>query len=177
MHRPLLFASALTLVLVSTACAPVVEGGPPLDLPPGLAETASIGTIYMSSDWLQVEEDFSDTFVEEVGEEMRTCAYGTWPLDLRLHVEDVDRAGRLEVAFTGQGRHQIRAVAELVDPRRDNLVVGRYPLVVEVDAVGRMAGIFGDRQMIVAEAFGRALCDAAFARNPRRPGPHNATPN
>lgn len=177
MSRPLHLAAALMALSASAACAPVIEGGPPLDLPPGLAETASIGTIYMSSSWLQVEEDFSDTFVEEVGEEMRTCAYGTWPLDLRLHVEDVHRAGRLEVAFTGQGRHQIRAVAELVDPRRDNLVVGRYPLVVEVDAGGRLTGLFGDRQMIVAEAFGRALCDAAFDRNPRRPGPHNATPD
>ncbi len=174
MTRPLLAATALLALSVTAACAPVVEGGPPLALPPGLAETASIGTIYMSSDWLQVEDDFSDTFVDEVGEEMRTCAYGTWPLDLRLHVEDVHRAGRLEVAFTGEGRHEIRAIAELVDPRSAT-VVGRYPLIVEVDAGGRVAGIFGDRQMIVAEAFGRALCDAAFARNPRRPGPHNAT--
>lgn len=177
MIRSALVSASVLAVLATAACAPVIEGGPPLDLPPGLAETASIGTIYMSSDWLQVEDDFSDTFVDEVGEEMRTCAYGTWPLDLRLHVEDVHRAGRLEVALNGEGRHQVRAVAELVDPRRDNLVVGRYPLVVEVDAGGRMAGIFGDRQMIVAEAFGRALCDAAFSRNPRRPGPHNATPD
>lgn len=169
---PLLIAAALS----AAACAPVVQGGPPMELPPGLAETASIGTVYMSSDWLQVEDDFSDTFVDEVDEEMQMCAYGTYPLDLRLHVEDVDRAGRLEVALNGDGIHTIRAVAELVDPRRDNQVVGRYPLVVEIPAGGRVAGIFGDRQMIVSEAFGRALCDAAFSRNPRRPGPHNATP-
>lgn len=170
---PALIAAALT---ATAACAPVVQGGPPMDLPPGLAETAQIGTVYMSSDWLQVEDDFSDTFVEEVDEEMQMCAYGTYPLDLRLHVEDVRRAGRLGVALNGDGVHTIRATAELVDPRRDNLIVGRYPLVVDVPAGGRVAGIFGDRQMIASEAFGRALCDAAFARNPRRPGPHNATP-
>jgi hypothetical protein len=169
---PALIAAAL---LGTAACAPVVQGGPPMDLPPGLAETAQIGTVYMSSDWLQVEDDFSGTFVEEVDEEMQMCAYGTYPLDLRLHVEDVRRAGRVEVALNGDGVHTIRAVAELVDPRRDNLIVGRYPLVVEVPAGGRVAGVFGDRQMIASEAFGRALCDAAFARNPRRPGPHNAT--
>jgi hypothetical protein len=171
---PALIAAALT---ATAACAPVVQGGPPMDLPPGLAETAQIGTVYMSSDWLQVEDDFSDTFVEEVDEEMQMCAYGTYPLDLRLHVEDVRRAGRLGVALNGDGVHTIRATAELVDPRRDNLIVGRYPLVVDVPAGGRVAGIFGDRQMIASEAFGRALCDAALARNPRRPGPHNATPD
>ena len=171
---PALIAAAL---LGTAACAPVVQGGPPMDLPPGLAETAQIGTVYMSSDWLQVEDDFSDTFVEEVDEEMQMCAYGTYPLDLRLHVEDVRRASRLGVALNGDGMHTIRATAELVDPRRDNLIVGRYPLVVDVPAGGRVAGIFGDRQMIASEAFGRALCDAAFARNPRRPGPHNATPD
>ena len=170
-------AAVLAAVLTgAAACAPVVQGGPPLALPPGLAETAQIGSVHMSTDWLQVEDDFADTFVEEVNEEMQTCAYGTYPLDLRLHVEDVRRAGRLEVAITGEGTHEIRAVAELVDPQRENLIVGRYPLVVEVDAGGRLAGVFGDRQMRVSEAFGRALCDAAFARNPRRPGPHNATP-
>lgn len=171
---PAVVAAAL---LGAAACAPVVQGGPPLALPPGLAETAQIGTVYMSSDWLQVEEDFSDTFVEEVDEEMQMCAYGTYPLDLRLHVDDVRRASRIGVALNGDGVHTIRATAELVDPRRDNLIVGRYPLVVDVPAGGRVAGIFGDRQMIASEAFGRALCDAAFARNPRRPGPHNATPD
>ncbi len=170
---PALIVAALA---ATAACAPVVQGGPPMDLPPGLAETAQIGTVYMSSGWLQVEEDFSDTFVEEVDEEMQMCAYGTYPLDLRLHVDDVRRADRLGVALNGDGVHTIRATAELVDPRRDNLIVGRYPLVVDVPAGGRVAGIFGDRQMIASEAFGRALCDAAFARNPRRPGPHNATP-
>lgn len=176
MTRPAVAAVLAAILTGAAACAPVVQGGPPLALPPGLAETAQVGTVTMSSDWLQVEDDFADTFVTEVDEEMQACAYGTYRLDLRLHVEDVRRAGRLEVAVTGEGTHEIRAVAELVDPRRDNLIVGRYPLMVEVDAGGRLAGVFGDRQMILAEAFGRALCDAAFARNPRRPGPHNATP-
>ncbi len=176
MTRPLFAAAAFLTLSVTAACAPVVEGGPPLALPPGLAETASIGTITLSTGWLQAEDDVGDTFIEEVGEEMRTCAYGTWPLDLRLHIEDLDREGRLTMAVRGQGSHYARGIAELVDPR-SGTVVGRYPLEVEVDAGGRVAGIFGDRQMIVAEAFGRALCDAAFARNPRRPGPHNATPN
>jgi hypothetical protein len=176
MKRPLLVVTALLALSTAAACAPVIEGGAPLDLPPGLAETASIGTIYLSTGWLEAEDDVGDTFIEEVGEEMRTCAYGTWPLDLRLHIEDLDREGRVSMAVRGHGTHRARGIAELVDPR-SGTVVGRYPLDVEVDAGGRVAGIFGDRQMIVAEAFGRALCDAAFSRNPRRPGPHNATPN
>jgi hypothetical protein len=174
MIRPALVSVAALAVLASAACAPVIEGGPPMDLPPGLAETASIGTITLSTGWLEAEDDVGETFIEEVGEEMRTCAYGTWPLDLRLHIEDLDREGRLTMAVRGQGSHRARGTAELVDPRTGT-VVGRYPLEVEVDAGGRVAGLFGDRQMMVAEAFGRALCDAAFDRNPRRPGPHNAT--
>ncbi|WGM29815.1 hypothetical protein [Brevundimonas sp. NIBR11] len=167
----LLIASALSCA----ACAPVVQGGPPLGLPPGLAETASVGTVYVSTGWVNADEDFASTFAEEVDEEMQSCAYGTYPLDLRIHVDEVRRAGRLQTALTGEGEHEIRAVAELVDPRRDNEIMGRYPLIVRADAGGRLAGVLGDRQMIASEAFGRALCDAAFARNPRRPGPHNAT--
>jgi hypothetical protein len=165
----------LLAALACAACAPVVQGGSPLALPSGLIETASVGTVYVSTSWVNANEEFASTFAEEVDEEMQSCAYGTYPLDLRIHVEEVHRAGRLQTALTGEGEHEIRAVAELVDPRRDNQIMGRYPLIVHADAGGRMGGLLGDRQMVASEAFGRALCDAAFARNPRRPGPHNAT--
>ena len=171
MKTPALLTAAL---LLCAGCAPVIQGGAPLDLPPGLAETASVGTVHVSTGWVNATDDFAATFADEVDEEMQACAYGTYPLDLRIHVEEVHRAGRVQMALTGEGEHEIRAVAELFDPRR-NQIMGRYPLVVRVDAGGRLAGVLGDRQMIAAEAFGRALCDAAFSRNPRRPGPHNAT--
>lgn len=168
-------ALALATLLLTCACAPVIQGGPPIDLPPGLAETASVGVVYVTTGWLNVEDDFATTFSEEVDEEMSQCAYGTYPLDLRIHVDEVRRAGRVQTALTGRGEHEIHATAELVDPRRGNEIMGRYPLIVRADAGGRLGGLLGDRQMIVSEAFGRALCDAAFARNPRRPGLHNAT--
>ena len=168
-------ALALAAALLTSACAPTIQGGPPLDLPPGLAETASIGTVYVTTGFLNVEDDFASTFSEEVDEEMSLCAYGAYPLDLRIHVDEVRRAGRVQTAITGEGQHEIHATAELVDTRRGNQIMGRYPLVVLADARGRLGGLLGDRQMIVSEAFGRAVCDAAFARNPRRPGPHNAS--
>jgi hypothetical protein len=168
-----LFA-ALTLS-ASAACAPVVQGGPPLDLPPGLAETARVSSVVLSSEWLDAKDDFTETFSEEVMEELDMCAYGTYPVQVRVHVEDLERAGRLAVLLRGDGEHRLRAVAELVDLARQGQILGRYPIEVSVGAGGRIAGLAGDRQMIVSEAFGRALCDAAFARNPRRPGPHNAT--
>ncbi|CAL1690476.1 hypothetical protein MMB232_00601 [Brevundimonas subvibrioides] len=173
--KTLALPALLAAVISSAACAPVVQGGPPLTLPVGLTETASIGTVYVSTGWVDADETFAATFSEEVDEEMQACAYGTYPLDLRIHVREVHRAGRLQTVLTGEGEHEIRAVAELVDPRRDNEIMGRYPLVVHVAAGGRLSGLLGDRQMVASEAFGRALCDAAFARNPRRPGPHNAT--
>lgn len=174
-------ATVATVVLSTTvaalcACAPVIEGGPPMPLMPGLMETASINTITLSTGWLDVEDDFADTFSDEVRRELETCAYGTYPLNLRIHVDDVHRGSRLGALLDGQGAHTLAATAELIDPGHGDRVVGRYPIMVTATAGGRVAGVLGDRQMIVSEAWGRALCDQAFGRNPRRRGPQNATP-
>ena len=171
-----LFAAAAAAALLATAaCAPVIEGGPPMDLPPGLQETAQVGSITMSSAWLDAEEDFSDTFSEEVREELSRCMYGTAPIDVRIHVDRLDRAGRVEMLLNGQGMHTLEGPVEFVDPGRGNLVVGRFPITVATTAGGRIAGLLGDRQMMVSEEFGRSLCEQAFGRNPRDRGPHNAT--
>lgn len=170
-----LFAAAAAAALLATAaCAPVIEGGPPMDLPPGLQETAQIGTIYVSTGWLNSEEDFSDTFSEEVREELSRCMWGTAPIDVRIHVDRLERAGRLQMLATGHGMHVLEGTAEFVDPRR-RVVVGRFPISVATTASGRIAGLLGDRQMMASEEFGRSLCDQAFGRNPRDRGPHNAT--
>lgn len=158
-----------------TACAPVIQGGAPMDLPAGVMETAHVNTIYMSSGWINSEDDFSETFTEEVQEELSQCAWGTYPLDARIHIDNLERAGRLETFLNGQGRNAMTGTVEFTDPARENAVVGRYPISVTTDAGNRVTGLIADRQMVVSEAFGRAICDAAFARNPRRSGPHNAT--
>lgn len=163
------------LAAATAACAPVIQGGPPVALPAAVTETARINAIYMSSAWLQSESDFSDTFTEEVREEVAQCAWGTYPLDMRIHVEDLDRAGRLEMLLNGRGEHRMTGMVEFTDPARGDAVVGRYPISVAVNAGNRAQGLVQDRQMVVSEAFGRAVCDEVFARNPRRPGPHNAT--
>jgi hypothetical protein len=64
---------------------------------------------------------------------------------------------------------------EFVDPARNNRVLGRFPIQVSTSAQGRVGGLLGDRQMMVSEAFGRAVCEQAFGRNSRDPGLHNAT--
>ncbi|WP_296819954.1 hypothetical protein [Brevundimonas sp.] len=172
MRHLALIAAAVSLC----ACAPVVQGGPPIPLSPELVSTARIDLITMSSGWLQSEEDFSDTFTDEVREELTRCATGSRPLNLRLHVDDLERAGRLE-GLVGGGRHFLAATAEFTDPARDDLVVGRFPITVEAPTSGGLAGVLADRQMVVSEAWARELCMEAFGRNPRTPGPHNATPN
>jgi hypothetical protein len=146
-----------------------------MDLPPGLVETARIGSITVSSGWLDAEDDFSDTFSDEVREELQACAYGTYTLDLRVHVNELERAGRLQTLLDGEGMHTLTATAELVDPQREGAVVGRFPISVGTQAGGAVAAVLGDRQMMVSEEWGRALCDTAFGRNPRRDGPWNAT--
>ena len=171
--RPLL--AALLFSASVAACAPVIQGGPPMALPSGVMETAHVNTIYMSSDWLQSEDDFSSTFTEEVQEELSQCAWGTYPLDARIHIDDLERAGRLEMLLNGEGQNAMTGTVEFTDPARDNAVVGRYPISVTTSAGNRLTGLIADRQMVVSEAFGRAVCEAAFARNPRRPGLHNAT--
>ena len=171
-----LFAAAAAAALLATAaCAPVIEGGPPMDLPPGLQETAQVGSITMSSAWLDAEEDFSDTFSDEVHEELSRCMHGTAPIDVRIHVDRLDRADRAQVLADGDGMHALSGTVEFVDPGRDNLVVGRFPVSVATSAQGRLGALIGDRQMMASEEFGRAICEQAFGRNPRQRGPHNAT--
>lgn len=173
--KSLLAAAAVAALIAASACAPVVEGGPPMDLPPGLQETAQVGSITVSTGWLNAGEDFSDTFSEEVHEELSRCMYGTAPIDVRIHVDRLERAGRLEMLFRGEGIHTLEGTVEFVDPSHGGRVVGRFPISVATTAGGRIAGLLGDRQMMASEEFGRSVCEQAFGRNPRERGPHNAT--
>lgn len=173
--KSLLTAAALAALIATAACAPVIEGGPPIALPPGLQETAQVGTITMSSAWLDAEDDFADTFSDDVHEELKRCMWGTAPINVRIHIDDMRRAGRVGAFLNGDGQQSMSGVVEFVDPTHDNRVVGRFPVAVTTNAGGRVGAAFGDRQMMLSEAFGRAVCDEAFGRNPRDPGLHNAT--
>ena len=172
--------SAATAVLAAallafTACAPVIEGGPPIALPIGLQETAQVGSITLSTAWLNAEEDFADTFSDEVREELSRCMWGTAPINVRVHIDDIRRADRLGVLLNGDGVHTLSGTVEFVDPADGNRVLGRFPVSVATSAQGRLGGLLGDRQMMVSEEFGRAVCEQAFGRNPRDRGLHNAT--
>lgn len=166
---------AAAVLLTTAACAPVVQGGPPIALPPGLQETAQVGSITLSSEWLNAEDDFAETFSDEVHEELTRCMWGTAPIDVRVHIDRMQRAGRLETLLNGDGVHTLSGTVEFVDPSHGNRIVGRFPVSVATSAQGRLGGVLGDRQMMVSEEFGRAVCDQAFGRNPRDRGPHNAT--
>ena len=172
--------SATTAVLAAallafTACAPVIEGGPPIALPIGLQETAQVGSITLSTAWLNAEEDFADTFTDEVREELSRCMWGTAPINVRVHIDDIRRADRLGVLLNGDGVHTLSGTVEFVDPADGDRVLGRFPVSVATSAQGRLGGLLGDRQMMVSEEFGLAVCEQAFGRNPRDRGPHNAT--
>lgn len=168
-------AALAAALLAVTACAPVIEGGPPMALPIGLQETAQIGSVTLSTGWLDAEDDFAGTFSEEVHEELSRCMWGTAPINLRVHIDEMQRAGRLETLFNGDGIHTLSGTVEFVDPADGNRVLGRFPVSVATSAQGRVGGLLGDRQMMVSEEFGRAVCEQAFGRNPRDRGPHNAT--
>ena len=129
----------------------------------------------MSTAWLQSEDDFTETFTDEVHEELNRCMHGTAPINLRIHIDDMHRASRLGVLLNGDGVHSLTGTVELVDPTHDNRVVGRFPISVQTSAQGRIGGLLGDRQMMVSEEFGRAVCEQAFGRNPRGSPVFNAT--
>ena len=170
-----LTAALLATLLATGACAPVIEGGPPMALPIGLQETAQVGSITMSTGWLDAEEDFSSTFSSEVHEELSRCMWGTVPINIRVHIDRMQRAGRLETLLTGEGSHTLSGTVEFVDPADNNRILGRVPVSVATSAQGRLGALLGDRQMMVSEEFGRAVCEQAFGRNPRDRGLHNAT--
>ncbi|WP_371315929.1 hypothetical protein [Brevundimonas sp.] len=153
----------------------MIEGGPPVPLPIGLQETAQVGSLTLSTAMLNAEDDFADTFSEEVHEELGRCMWGTAPIDVRVHIDGMQRAGRLETLINGDGVHTLSGTVEFVDPADGNRVLGRFPVSVATSARGRAGGLLGDRQMMVSEEFGRAVCEQAFGRNPRDRGPHNAT--
>ena len=159
-------ATAFAALAIMAGCAPVTAGGPPLALSPELVSGARVDTIYMSSEWLRSEEDFSDTFTEEVREELTLCATGPKRLDLRVHLDDLRRGSRLDEVLRGEAEQQLSGLVEFVD-RGSGAVVGRYPIAVSTRTQGRLAAAVADRQMVVSEAFGRELCRQAFGRNPR----------
>jgi hypothetical protein len=173
--KSVVIAAVAAALLSVAACAPVIEGGPPMALPIGLQETAQAGSVTLSTGWLDAEEDFALTFSTEVHEELRRCMWGTVPINIRVHIDEMQRAGRLETLLTGEGSHTLSGTVEFVDPADDNRVVGRFPVSVATSAQGRLGALLGDRQMMVSEEFGRAVCAQAFGRNPRDRGLHNAT--
>jgi hypothetical protein len=151
---------AAAFAALSTAACVSTTGVERVDLDPSLAAQSRIGAISMTSGWLQSEEDFSDTFVEAVREHTNRCATGPKKLNLRLHVDEVRRADRLDTVLHG-GEHRLAAIAELVDPAT-RAVVGRYPIAVAVDAGTPLAALLADRQVLVSDAFGAELCRQAF---------------
>jgi len=144
------------------ACATVTSGTTPLPLDRELAASSHVDLVVMSSSWLRVEEDFSDTFTEALQENLRDCATGPRKLTLRVHVHDVHREERVAAAVAG-GEHEIRGVAEFVDPV-SKAVVGRYPLHLAVDAGRSWEALLSDRQLMVSDAFATELCRQAFGR-------------
>ena len=159
-----LIAAAAALLGGCTAAR--VVGGPPMSLAPEFVEGASVAAIYLSTNWLESEPDFSDTFTDELREELTLCATGPPRLDVRVHLDDLRRGQRLEEVLRGEAEQQLSGLVEFVD-HRTNTVVGRYPIAVSTRTQGRLAAAVADRQMVVSEAFGRELCRQAFGRNPR----------
>jgi hypothetical protein len=151
---------AAVLSFVAVGCAPVVGGGSLTPLSAELADGARVDVITLSSGWLRSEADFSDTFTEELREELALCATGPRRLNLRVHLDALERGERAPGAV-----HYLSGVVEFVDPA-SRAVVGRYLIEAEAGTDNPLAAMVADRQMVVSEAFARQLCRQAFGRNP-----------
>lgn len=159
-HTAIAPLAALSLAL--SACATATTGSSELVLiDRGLAARSHIDTVHMSSDWVRASEDFSDTFTEALWENLQDCARGPEKLRLNVHVSKVKRADRVGALIRGGGRHELAAIAELVDPKTKQ-VVGRYPIHVIVDAGNPAEILLADRQLMVSDAFATQLCREAF---------------
>lgn len=151
--------AAAVVALTGAGCASSTIHDPAMSLDQDLARTARISGVTVTTDWLNSEEDFGETFASAVSEEMSFCANGNRPLHLRVHVQGLSRAPRDAILAGADVTHRLRAVAELFDR---GTVVGRYPLVVEAPAGQGLLAAVTDRQAVVSRAFGAALCDAVF---------------
>ena len=87
MKKLIAFLLAASAAAPASATGPI--SGPPIQLPPEVARDAQVDVIRMSTGWLQAPEDFSDTFDERVGTELRQCASGKRRLTLRTHIPDL----------------------------------------------------------------------------------------
>ena len=159
--------AAAAVALTGAGCASSTIHDPAMTLDQDLARTARISGVTVTTDWLNSEEDFGETFTSAVAEEMSFCANGSRPLHLKVHVQGLSRAPREAILAGTDVSHRLRAVAELFDR---GTVVGRYPLVVEAPAGQGLLAAVTDRQAVVSRAFGTALCDAAFRSNPMSTG-------
>ena len=159
--------AAVAVALTGAGCASSTIHDPAMMLNQELARTARISGVTVTTDWLNSEEDFGETFTNAVAEELSFCANGSRPLHLKVHVQGLSRAPREAILARADVSHRLRAVAELYDR---GTVVGRYPLVVEAPAGRGLLAAVTDRQAVVSRAFGTALCDAAFRSNPMSAG-------
>jgi hypothetical protein len=70
-----------------------------------------------------VEPAWADTFTDEVREELGRCMWGTAPINVRVHIDDIRRADRLGVLLNGDGVHTLSGTVEFVDPADGNRVL------------------------------------------------------
>jgi hypothetical protein len=204
MTMPFRRAAACAAAAALSACAtlpPLVEGGPPFDLPPSLVDEAGIAAIRVEgAPWVldryaetrgdhDIHADrtdptyrrdplsdlnFEDDVGTEIGEELRRCADGPRLLEARVLIADLIYDDRLRSLVDGRGADLIGGVVELADPATGE-IVGRYEVRAGTNSGGLLTRIVTDRTSNLAEEFGRALCMQAFGRNPRPPAIQNST--
>lgn len=155
-------AAAACAALSLSACATATVGSQRLEIDPTLAMSSHVDVVRMTSEWVRANEEFGDTFTDALHDNLRRCAGGPRPLELRVHVIGVQRENRLAAVLNG-GRHELAAVAELADPATKT-VVGRYPIHVVVDAGRPLEALLSDRQLMVSDAFATEVCRQAFGQ-------------
>jgi hypothetical protein len=191
-------AAPLMLALLLSACAatPRVVGGPPIGLDPQLAAGSRITQVHVEAAagvlWRYaqtkgeaadanrpeafVEERFRNAVSWEMENELRRCATGPRPLEMRVRVEDIAYDERFASLWDGKGADHVRALVEIAEPGPAGAILARYPIEASAASGRLVARILSDRTDALGEALGRETCLKAFGRNPRGPAIENSTP-
>lgn len=140
-------------LLLTAACAPLTDGGPPFAMASALAADARIGRIVLQSDMFNVPDEFSRVFEREAAPVMADCAAGERTLEMRVYMHALDRGGDLR---DPDGQTRLHVQTELRE--RGGRLAGRYESRISIPAGATVE----DRRAAASRAIAADLCRQAF---------------
>ncbi|MBJ7484048.1 hypothetical protein [Brevundimonas sp.] len=158
----LVLATGLFLATGLSGCVTSSTGDTIKPLSADRARDASIGDIVLVAKPDTVSAEFAGIFETRVREELAKCATGSSPLRLNVRIIEMKGANAAMTVLVGDS-NVIRGSAALIDPATGE-IVGDYEINQSTGGGGLIAAVsMGQAEEQMSRAFGKALCDRAFA--------------